>query len=89
MAQLKKSAGLLSFLIMVIGLINFFVLAPDVDFIGNHIFPITFSLFVLSLILAICAEKGLWRKIAFGTLIAVIFTFIIFYSLMVIFWSGP
>lgn len=89
MEKLKKYAGLLSFLIMIIGLINFFVLAPDVDFIGEHIFSITFALFALSLILAIYAEKGSWRKIAFGTLMAVIIIFIIFYSAMVIFWSGP
>jgi uncharacterized membrane protein len=86
---LKKYAGIASVFSLVINIFIFFVLAPYVDFIGNHIYLITILLFILSIILAFLSEKGLWKKVAFGAIAAIIVIFLLFYGLMAILWSQP
>jgi uncharacterized membrane protein len=86
---LKKYAGIVSIFLLVITLFVFFILAPYVDFIGNHIYLITILLFILSMILAFLSEKGLWKKIAFGVIATIIVIFLLFYGLMAILWSQP
>lgn len=86
---MRKYAGLLSFLFVVLGLINWFFLALDIDVIGDNIFLITILMFIFSIILALLSEKGWWKKIAVGSIIAFIVIFIVFYALMAIFWNQP
>jgi uncharacterized membrane protein len=86
---LKKYAGIASVFLLAITFFIFFILAPNVYFIGNHIFLITILLFILSIILAFLSEKGLWKKVAVGAIVAVIVITILVYGLMAILWNQP
>lgn len=86
---MRKYAGLGSVLLLILLLINFFIVAPDVNVIGNHIILITSLLFLLSVILAFLSPQGLYRKIAFSSIVVVIVWFLFFYVLMAVLWSQP
>lgn len=86
---MKKYSGMISVIFLVIGLISLYILAPVVDFIGTQIYLIAIMVFIVALIFAFLFERGLWRKISFGSLISIILIVILWYGLMMILWDEP
>lgn len=86
---MRKYAGMFSVAILVINVINVLSVGLGIDFIANNIYLITFLFFLCSVLLALIAEKGTWRKIAFWSLAAAVLLLLLFYVVMFIVWDEP
>ena len=85
---MKKHAGILSIVFIIISLIPF-VLALFPNFFSEYFFLISVVSYFIAILLVFMARKGIWKVIAI-TLLAVITMMVIgFYAFMGIFWNQP
>ncbi len=86
--MLRKRAGMLSIVFVIISLIPFFItLFPD--FYSDYLFLISVVSYFVAIIFALMAYNGIWKTAAIALLVIITVTLIGFYAFMGIFWNQP
>ncbi|KGR84355.1 hypothetical protein [Lysinibacillus odysseyi] len=85
---MKKRAGMLSVVFVIISLIPFFLtLYPEA--FSEYLFLISVISYFIAIIFALIAEKGVWKVAAITLLVIITVALIAFYAFMGIFWNQP
>ncbi|MBT2757591.1 hypothetical protein J7E71_17010 [Mesobacillus foraminis] len=84
---MKKSAGFLSVLAIVIGL-SPLILAQYSGFFAANMFSISITSFIAAFVFILAAEKGKWSKVASVLLATVCLAIILFYVIMSFIWPA-
>lgn len=86
--MLRKRAGMLSIVFVIISLIPFFItLFPD--FYSDYLFLISVVSYFAAIIFALMAYNGIWKTAAIALLVIITVALIGFYAFMGIFWNQP
>lgn len=85
---MKKHAGILSVVFVIISFIPFF-LALFPEAFSEYLFLISVISYFLAVIFALIAERGLWKTVAITILAIMTVSLIGFYAFMGIFWNQP
>ncbi|WP_413367111.1 hypothetical protein [Lysinibacillus sp. 3P01SB] len=86
--MLRKRAGMLSIVFVIISLIPFFItLFPD--FYSDYLFLISVVSYFVAIIFALMAYNGIWKTAAIALLVIITVALIGFYAFMGIFWNQP
>lgn len=86
---MKKSFSVISILITLAVVITYIFIAPDIKIIGDNFFQLATIGLIISLILALFSEKGVWKKVALVSFASAILLFGVFVIVIRIIISGP
>jgi hypothetical protein len=85
---MRKFTSIISISLTLIGLFSVSLTRYSHFFSDYYLRIVAISL-ILSLILALISEKGLWKKIALWFIAIVVLLFILFFIIMGVFWNEP
>lgn len=85
---MRKHAGMLSIVFVIISLIPFF-LALYPEAFADYLFLISVVSYFIAILFALLAHRGMWKTVAITLLVIITVALIGFYAFMGIFWNQP